>query len=341
MTNNRLQGSADGFLTNGWTALTSLSLSTMRLETATLTAALQLPVLEDVRIYWCTLLGGELQVHQLTGSCPQVNCLQFGLGMWDTEARAQSCRLLDLNQLADLHVVECSLQAKVDLDLPSSLTRLRFGGSPVDFFWALLEAAKCAGRGAQLRKVICGRAEAHLQPAQWGASLEDQHRRLGCQLTGLRVLKVTGDQEQLLSAVGAVASAAPSLVRPEVVIWGSLSCMEVSPVCSASLESIRLVWRSYDSPNQSPPQVLLTLLSGCTRLQEAVVHFKGKPIEGAAVKIRCHCCSQKRILPGEWCAGDDAYAFVRFLHAPCSEQGVQECTVLYACRAAGPEQAPL
>ena len=47
---SRLQGSADGFLTKGWTALTSLTVTRAYLEDAALTAALDLPMVEDVHI---------------------------------------------------------------------------------------------------------------------------------------------------------------------------------------------------------------------------------------------------------------------------------------------------
>ena len=50
LTSTRLQGSAAGFLTKGWTALTSLHVAYTMLEDATWTAALELPVLEDVHI---------------------------------------------------------------------------------------------------------------------------------------------------------------------------------------------------------------------------------------------------------------------------------------------------
>ena len=52
---SRLQGSADGFLTDGWTALTSLSLTQSRVDKTMLTAALKLPALEDVHI--CSFTG--------------------------------------------------------------------------------------------------------------------------------------------------------------------------------------------------------------------------------------------------------------------------------------------
>ena len=358
---SRLEGSADGFLTKGWTALTSLSLTYTRMENATLTAALELPALKDVRIRWFTgHQGGELQLDQLTGSCPQVSRLEFQLGRdlaQAAEVSKQSCRLLNLKQLADLRVMGCSLQANVDLDLPPSLTQLQFGGSlmsdisSVDFFWALREAVKCVGRGAQLHRLICSCAEAYLRHAQWGASLE-QHRRLGYQLGSLRELQVLGNQEQLLSAVGAVASAAPCLVRLEIVVTKALLQVEVSPICSASLESIRVEWQSYRYPELEPPQVLLTLLPGCTRLQKVVVQFKGTHVEGTAVWIRCHCCNRRCIVPvdgafyhkrlpeevwdGTVMISDVA---VKFLHMPPSKLGVQDYTILFECHAAGPEQA--
>ena len=356
-----LQGSADGFLTKGWTALTSLSLVEMRMENGMLTAALELPALEDVRICEydsCESDRSELQLDQLTASCPQVSRLEFQLNNRFQEASRQSYRLLNLKQLADLRIRSWP-KANVDLDLPPSLTQLRLGGYPgggrnsVDFFWALLEAAKCAGRGAQLHRLICDCAEAYLQPAQWGASLDEQHRRLGVQLGCLRELEISGAQEQLLSAVGAVASAAPSLVSLKVTVTDSPPWVEVSPICSASLQSIRVEWGHTHRPELPAPRVLLTFLPGCTRLQEVIVHFMGQPVEGATVKIRCHCCSQRCIepvygyarfyneTPEEVYAGAYNDIFVKFLHRPSPEQGVHEYTVLYSCHAAEPEQRPL
>ena len=83
------------------------------------------------------------------------------------------------------------------------------------------------------------------------------------------------------------------------------------------------------------------------------MHLLSRPVEGAAVKIHGHCCSQRCIVPVD--RHDNFYSKVpekvypgagndvaiKFLHLPPSEQGVQECTVLYACHAAGPEQAPM
>ena len=356
---SRLQGSADGFLTMGWTALTSLTLISTHMEDASLTTALELPALKDVCIVGFDGHLGGLQLDQLTGSCPQISRLEFQLSNCvhqATKANRQSCGLLNLECLTDLHITWSPLLANVDLDLPPSLTQLTFEGylgKSVDFFWALREAVKCVGRGAQLHRLICECAEAHLHPTQWGASLEEQHRQLGGQLGSLRELEVLGASEQLLSAVGAVASAAPSLTRLEVVITSPLRYVEVSAICSASLESIRVEMQLHFCP-ESPPQVLLTFLPGCTRLREVVVVARtvGRPIEGAAVKIRCHC-SQRCIVPvvgyASSCskvpkkvkAGAANDVVVNFVHMPCSEQGVQECTLLYACHAAGPKQAPL
>ena len=340
---SRLQGSADGFLTKGWTALTSLSLFNTRMDKAMLTAALKLPALEDVHICSFTgYRGGELQLDQLTGSCPQISRLAFRLSKREA---TEASRLLNLKRLADLHIMSWSFHANLDLDLPPSLTQLKFGGSwmdgssSFDFFWALQEAVKCVGRGAQLHKLTCD-CTGYLEPAQWGASLDEQHRRLGRQLGSLRELEVVC-HEHLLCAVGAVASAATSLVRLEIVITSGFPSVEVSPICSASLESIRLEW-GRDIWDEVPPlQVLLTLLPGCTRLQEVVVRFPGPPVEGAAVKIHCHCCSQRCIVPEDLIAGDHSDVIVNLLHMPSSEQAVQECTVLCTCHAAGPEQAPL
>ena len=363
---SRLQGSAEGFLTKGWTALTSLALTNTRMEDATLSAALELPAVEGVDICWFEgHQGGELQIDQLIGSCPQISRLEFQL-LWSQrlrQASRQSCTLVDFKRLVNLNIMSCSVQTNMDLDLPLSLTQLQFGGymgggtGSVDFFWALQEAVKCVRRGAQLHKLICHRTEAYLQPAQWGASLEDQHRRLGCQLSGLRELQVMGAQKELLSALGAVASAAPCLIRLEIETrdWDQKSNLRVnvSPICSATLESIRVTNCRSVRPDLPAPQVLLTLLPGCTRLQEVVVHFMGGPVEGAAVKIRCHSCSPRCTMPVVGHADDDhkvpeevsagAYndVVVNFVRVACSEEGVRECTVLYACHAAGPEQAPL
>ena len=133
---SRLHGSAAGFLTKGWTALTSLCLNHTQLEHATVTAALELPALADMMIgRFLMHRGGELQLDQLTGSCPQVSRLEFQLGASlarATETSRQSCRLLNLTRLADLHVMSCpglqdlplSFTQDLALDLPPSLSQL-------------------------------------------------------------------------------------------------------------------------------------------------------------------------------------------------------------------------
>ena len=55
-----------------------------------------------------------------------------------------------------------------------------------------------------------------------------------------------------------------------------------------------------------PPQVLLTLLPGCSRLQEVVVRFMGRRYEGAEVEIRCPCFNRGCIVPME--VPDEVYA---------------------------------
>ena len=220
------------------------------------------------------------------------------------------------------------------------------GSCSVNFFWALQEAVKLVGRGAHLHKLICNCVEESLQPAHWGTSLDAQHRRLGGQLGSLRELEVWGAQKQVLSAVGAIASAASSLVRLELILAARVIIgvgaprmeaprVEVSPIRSASLESIRVEWQLDHRLEPPPPLVLLTLLPGCTRLREVVVHFVGRHIEGAAVKIRCHCCSQGCIVPEEVHAGHHSAMVVKCLHPPLAEQGVQqEYTVLHASHGA-------
>ena len=360
---SRLQGSAEGFLTKGWTALTSLALSHTRMDRTILTATLELPALGDAHICWFRgHQDGELELDQLTGGCPQVSRLVFKLAKcWQhfSQASRQRCSLLNLSRLADLQVMSDSLQDIVDLDLPPSLTQLRFqgeeccSGAIFELSWALREAVKCIGQGAQLQKLVCNCEGAFLEPAQWDPSLDEQHTRLGGQLSGLRELEVWCAYEQLLSAVGAVASAAPSLTRLHIVIRRELPRVEVPPICSASLESIRVDWGLSIYRERPPPQVLLTFLPGCTRLQEVVVHFMGGRVKGAAVNIRGHCCNRGYIEPVDGYASfdksvlEEMYAgvvngvAVKFRHMPSPELGAEECTILCTCHAAEPGQASL
>ena len=184
-----LQGSTDGFLTKGWTALTSLSLTHSWVEAASLTAPLNLPALEETNVILFRHQGGALQLEQLTGSCPQLKKLSVMLGSEVAQGREGTrpcCSLQKLGQLEDLYMLieQKALNASLDLDLPASLTQFEVMGTrgddrSVDLFWALSEAVKCIRRGAQLRRVTCRHAEACMQPAQWGASLAEQHGQLG------------------------------------------------------------------------------------------------------------------------------------------------------------------
>ena len=104
---SRLQDSADGFLTRGWTVLTALSLENARVETATMTAALQLPALEDLDIIGFRHQDGVLQLDQLTGSCTNIRGLKLQLDSdlaRGRDGRGPCCSLLRLGRLADLYI---------------------------------------------------------------------------------------------------------------------------------------------------------------------------------------------------------------------------------------------
>ena len=358
VSHSRLQGRSDGFLNRGWTALTTLGLYHCHMENATLTAALGLPALEDLDLVGFSHQAGVLQLDQLTGSCPNIRRLRLQLsGMArDEEGRWPCCSLLSLGRLADLYlcVEDAPLHASLDLDLPGSLTRITAngdinGGVAVDFFWALREAAKCIRRGAQLRRLSCGRADAYLQPAQWGGMVE-QFRQLGGQLSSLRELHVTGGTQWLLRALGAVASSAPRLTCLQFSFTETLPRMELPPISSASLESVTVTVFKPSDEAPAPPLVL-TFLPGCTRLQEVLVRIpKAYTVEGTAAKIRCHCSSPTCIVPLDvhpgtaenigW-EGDCSHLSivgVQFLPGPPSPQDVPGHTVLHACHAAGPQQ---
>ena len=73
----RLQGSADGFLIEGWTALTSLSLHDSTYAYDEMCSALQLPALEVASICEFSHALGLLQLSQLSGSCLQISRLKF------------------------------------------------------------------------------------------------------------------------------------------------------------------------------------------------------------------------------------------------------------------------
>ena len=361
-----LQGSADGFFTRGWTALSTLSLQDARVETATVTAALQLPALENLNIDGFRHQGGVLQLDQLAGSCPNIKGLRLQLEddlAWGRQGGGPCCSLLDLGRLEDLYMVIFirSIPPCADLgfDLPASLTQFEVQGASggewvLDLFWFLSEAVKCIRRGAPLRKLTCTYTEAYLQPPQWGATLNEQYRRLGGQLSSLRELEVSGDTEKVLSALCAVASSAPHIACVKFTTGEWLPLLEeLPPIHSASLESITFIvdepsWLSHGLPR--PPPVL-TFLHGCTRLQRVLLRLpKAYRTEGTAAKIRCHSGSQACVVPIDVHAraaecrrvlgyvGNFNEVCVEILPGPPSPQGVQSYTVLYTCHAAGPQQ---
>ena len=354
---SRLQGSADGFLTRGWTALTALSLEHARVKTVAMTAALKLPALEQMNLNGFRHQGGVLQLDQLSGGCPHIRWLGFQLDDRMRQGREGSgpCRSLQsLGRLTDLCVWTMlePPHANADLDLPTGLTHLEFehdsdSNISIDLFWALNQAAKCIRRGAHLRELICMQTEADLQPAQWGASLDGQ-------LTSLHELEVSGYADaQLLAAFGAVISAAPNLTCASLTIsfYEWLPHVEVPPICSASLTSITVCVAVLDDLGPPLAPLILTFLPECTRLQEVVVQFgEFGPTNGSAVKIRCHACSSTCIVPLNVRAFSDndermhvydgplSEVGVQFLPGPPPPQGVQRHTVLFAYHAAGPPQ---
>ena len=90
---SRLQGSADGFLTRGWTtALTMLSLCEAQVETATLAAAFELPALVNLDITAFRRPGGVSQLDQFTSSCSNIRALKVQLDRSQRGAeRAAGC----------------------------------------------------------------------------------------------------------------------------------------------------------------------------------------------------------------------------------------------------------
>ena len=346
LSHSRLQGSADGFLSNGWTGLTSLTLRCTRMEDQTLLAP-RLPSLEDVHLNKFEHQGGVLQLGELVAHSSQLSRLEFWLegSSLQTSERQQWCSLLHLGRLAHFTLLHRSQRATLGFQLPASLTHLEFFGifgkpeHQMDFFWALDEAMRCIRGGAKLHRLYSSGTEAMLQPARWGASLHEQYRQLGAQLSGLKELDVWGHRTPLLTALSAVASSAPSLTR---LVIGSdgFPCMELPPICSASLES--LVFMDYE-PQHSYDElvlpVILTALPGCIRLREVLVRRRFGSMEGAVIKIHCHCRSQRCIVPLDVGDGCNQGVGIELLPSPASAD-VQGYTVLYRCQAAGPEQPP-
>ena len=346
MSRTLLEGSAEGFLGASWSALESLSVETCWVDDNL--TALTLPALESLDISEFGVGDGDmLQPGQLC--CPQLSCLAIDIldNSQDPKpdsagSRTQWGGLLHLPRLANLVLTYLYQHTPMDLGLPASLevltVRLTDSFEGVDLKWLLLEAGR---NGAQLRSLTCPTASAssHPEGMPWGASSVAHYREFAERLTGLTDLSVDGNATSLLSAIGAVASAAPSLTCLEFGVREGLTGFELPPICSASLKSIS--GRYYLPGNRvPPPQVVLQFLPGCTQLRYVHVHFgdHSLPMEGTSVIIRCHCTSERCIMPLDACAGL-AGVGVRFLPMPLTSQGVQAYTVTFTCRAPGPGQA--
>ena len=342
----RLQGSAGGFLTEGWTALTSLVLTGSRVTDDAVPPALNLPALEDISMDDFGYQGGRLQLDQLISSWPQVSGLKFD---WEpsmaqhSEGSGLHVSLLSLARLADLQVAKCCHISVLHWELPVSLMHLTIDGGgpggrrPVNLFWVVRAAVDCILRGAQLRSLCCANAEATQQHTSWGVGLAEQYRLQGVQLSSLKELNVWGLQGPLSRAVGVLANSAPSLTSLVFAIQGQQHPMELPPICSASLESITVhcYSRGYWAPH---PPVVLTFLPGCTQLREVLVRFRDTPREGTAVRIRCHCRSRRCIVPLDGVTEEAPLhkhgVGICFLPTSPAPKGVQKgFTVMYACRA--------
>ena len=344
-----LCGSAAGFLSVGWTALTSLSITGSWVESDALTA-LNLPALESLAIV--SFAFGEyfnyplLQPSQLC--CPQLSSLLYDFDSTQEVDGRRCCSLLHLPRLATLIMIcDDDEAARMDVALPASLEHLTvqaasLGGASqrVPLKWVLLEAVKCIGNGAHLRALTCANCvpSPHPEGTPWGASSVAHYRECAEQLRGLKDLRLSlyGNAETMLSATSVMASSAPDLTRLEFEFENQLDHFELPPICSASLKSV-----TGRYSNTVPPRpVVLGFLPGCTQLRDVHVHFDhDPPREGTSVKIRCHCISERCIMPLDACAGL-AEVGVRFLPMPLTSQGVQAYTVTFTCRAPGPGQAP-
>ena len=360
MSGSRLQGSAYGFLTMGWTALTTLSLNEACMESATMTAALELPALEDLDIAGFRHQGGVLQLDQATASCPSIRQLRLHSDSARDGGGTGLCRTLPkLRRLThcSLYIGEEPLhRADTDINLPTSLKGLTIEGpfygklgrsrdDVLELSWVLSQAAQCIRRGAQLRSVTGIYTDACLQPMQPGASLTEHYQQLGGTLNNLTELDVYGWTTQFFEAIGPVISAAPCLVSVNVTIALCFVRPEFSQICSASLKSmtVTVLERSYV---RTPPMVL-TFTAGCTRLQEVLVHVQ----EGVTVKIHCYAGSPECVVPIDvpfgvterWRAyGLDSWPKemgVHLLPGPLPSQGVQCYTVSYTCNVTGPQDA--
>ena len=339
VSDSRLGGSADGFLSTGWTALTSLSLHGSRFKDHML-AVVDLPALEVLDMASSKHHGGALQPEQLC--CPQLRSLVFQLA-----SSGQGCSLLNLARLATLVVLCRSRQVPTDLGLPASLRRLTVQRSTerdvLDLKWVLLGAVEGINSGAQLRSLTCTNTIPCSYPNAWpwGASSIAHYRGLGAQLSGIKDLSVSGGTTTLLSAVSAIACGAPSLTSLRFTVRGQ-SCLELPAICSASLKCI--TGRFHLVGHSVPPTpVILTFLPGCTWLRSVRVQLSSTPKAGTSVRIRCQCSSQECIVPLEEynrliSGAPQSEVGVHLLPMPRYAQGVQAYTALYACHVAGPEQ---
>lgn len=175
----------------------------------------------------------------------------------------------------------------------------------------------------------------------WGASSVAHYMELAEQLSGLQDLSVSGTATTLLSAVGVIACSTPDLTRLDFQVKTVLDDPQLPQIRSASLKSVTGRFRLAGS-KVPPLPVILTFLPECTELRDVQVKFdlytpKNMPVKGTSVKIRCHCTSERCIMPLDACAGLDEVG-VRFLPMP-SSQGVQAYTVTFTCHAARPKRA--
>ena len=137
---SHLRGSAAGFLSAHWTAVTSLWLHNTRVIDDVLTT-LHLPALEHLEVIGFDHRGGVLLPDQLC--CPKLCSLELQLDgslVGDGTGSRQRRSLLNLARLTSLNIRHSSHLATMDLGLPASLTRLVVydQSTSEDLEWALL-----------------------------------------------------------------------------------------------------------------------------------------------------------------------------------------------------------
>ena len=349
MSHTSLEDSAEGFLGVNWSALKSLLVESCLVDDNL--TALTLPALESLDISEFSVGDGDmLQPGQLF--CPQLRSLAIDIldnsqdpAPESSGSRTQWGGLLHLPRLETLFLTYLHHQAPMDLGLPASIehltVRLTDSFEGVDLQWLLLEAGKS---GAQLRSLTCPTASAssHPEGMLWGASSVARYKKLAEQLRGLKDLSVHGNATTLVSAIGVIACSAPDLTHLdfEFPVGVGLNDFELPTICSASLRSItgRFRLTGYRMP---PPPVIINFLPGCTKLRVVLVQLHDNhhmPVEGTSIRIRCHCTSQRCIMPLDACTGLEVVG-VRFLPMLPASQVMQAYTIIFACHAAGPEQA--